>query len=337
MHTRTVIRTIRWIQKQISDEIQFSLFPISRRKERARINEPIKFIHDVSRVAEVISGNSEAVEVLDAFDLSLLTDREKLLKRLSSLLGPPNPESDSQNEEERVTPHPSEEFDAISFQWHAMLSCASPLESITTPVEMRREQLPDTFITFTLASLPKETPLSRLAKATAFAEEAYESICRAYQTKGSISLTIVKVESGSSIRIDCKGLGDPIKHLKDLIIEAWHKLRHKRAEEVLENNKAVLSSLSVIAQINTNEKNNTISSEEAEQLRRKIITSVSGLFECGALIEEVPPEETVDNTKLLGGFVPKQLPAPKPESKTIDKKKKAKKAIPKKRRTRRKA
>ena len=107
---------------------------------------------------------------------------------------------------------------------------------------------------------------------------------RAYQIKDSSTLTIVKVDSGSSIRIDCKGLGEPIKHLKDLILEAWHKLRHKRAEEVSENSKAVLGSLAVIEKINARERDNSLSKEEAEQLRRTVITSVCGLFACGAAI-----------------------------------------------------
>ena len=41
------------------------------------------------------------------------------------------------------------------------------------------------------------------------------------------------------------------------------------------------------------------------------MTSVSGLFECGALIAEIPPQETVENTELLDGFAPKLLPPPK--------------------------
>ena len=330
MQTRTVINKIRWIRSLLSGELEEWLFPHDSAAEPRRIGFTIANIHDASRFAELVSRDPAAVQILRAFDLSSLAIREEFIKWLTSLVSP-------ERESKSKTRDDSDEKvmsrgDLIAIAWRTMIGSVDPIEKLTTPEEMRTPELPETFISFELASIDAEnTPLPRLTKATVFAEEAYETVCRAYQTEGSGTLAVVKVESGSSIRIDCKGLGEPIKHLKDLILEAWHKVRHKRAEEVLENNKAIFDSLAVIERINAGERDGALSGVEAEQLRRKIITSVCGLFECGALIAEIPSQETVENTKLLGNFVPKLLPPPKAGSNAGTKKAARKKTTPKKR------
>jgi hypothetical protein len=150
------------------------------------------------------------------------------------------------------------------------------------------------------------------------------SIAHIHNTKIDESLSIIKIESGLGIRIDCKGSENVILHLKEFILESWHKIRHKRSEEVIENNKALLSSLAVIDKINQREIEKSLSPEESEQLRRKVIKNVLGLFQYGALISEIPQEEKVDNTKLLSAFSSKLLEAP------VTAKQKAKKVSSKK-------
>jgi len=120
-------------------------------------------------------------------------------------------------------------------------------------------------------------------------------------------LTLVKIESGSEIRIDLRGMENAIKHLKDFILEVWHKLRHKRVEEVIENNKAILTSIKTIQYIDDSKKNDSLTHEEAETFKHNIIKSTLGLFEHGAVIAEIPDKEVVDNTKLLESFSPKLL------------------------------
>ena len=322
MQTRTVINKIRWIRSELSDGLEKWMFPYSESEQP----NPVENIHDAGRFAELVSRDAVAVDILRAFGLHFLTDRKKMLQWLEEHLSPGRRGSPDDSMEPGVPVGIP-----LANAWRAMNGSVDPIEKLTTPEEMQTPELPETFISFELVSVAAEnTPLPRLAKASAFAEEAYETVCRAYQIKGSDTLAIVKIESGSLIRIDCKGIGEPIKHLKDLILEAWHKLRHKRAEEVLENNKAVLGSLAIMEQIKAREQDESLSAEEAEQLRRKVITSVCGLFECGALIAEIPSQETVENTKLLGRFVPKLLPPPKAGSNAGTKKAARKKATRKK-------
>ncbi|MCH8098115.1 MAG: hypothetical protein IID53_13675 [Proteobacteria bacterium] len=315
----------------IRGALEVWLFPLGAKKDLAgKHHDAIIMIHDASRFAEKLSRDTAGIQILRAFGLDALTDPEKFVRWLR--LSPLRERSGRAQEEQEEDRQKSQPNDLVDHAWWVMIGSADPIEKLTTPEEMLTPELPETFISFELVSIDQEnTPLPRLAKATAFAEEAYETVCRAYKIEGSGTLAVVKVESGSSIRIDCKGLGEPIKHLKDLILEAWHKLRHKRAEEVLVNNEAVLGSLAAIEQINLRVADGSLSPEEAEKLRRTIIASVCGLFECGALIAEIPSQETVENTKLLDGFVPKLLPPPKAGSNAGTKKAARKKTTPKKR------
>ena len=326
MQTRTVINKIRWIRSQLPGELEEFLF--SEPSETDPISfDVFKLTSEVSRFAELVARDAAASEILRAFGMTPLLNRNEFPQWIETVFISKTRRL-RQSKEENETP-PS---DPIAIAWRSMIRSVDPIENLTTPEEMREPELPETFISFELASVAAQnTSLARLAKATDFADQAYETVCRIYETKGSPTLAVVKVDSGSSIRIDCKGLGEPIKHLKDLILEAWHKVRHKRVEEVLENNKAVLGSLAVMEKINARERDESLSREEAEQLRRKIMTSVFGLFECGALIAEIPSQETVENTELLGGFVPKRLPPPKAGSNAGTKKTARKKTTPNKR------
>ena len=341
MQTRAVIYKIRWIRAQLSKELEDWLF-LSGKPTEIGVNTLFGTIHDASLFAELVSRDAASVQILRAFGLGLLANREELLEWLQFRFSG-GARREPRDDIETETPSEDLPETNIVTAWKAMINSVDPIEKLTIPEEMQTTELPKTIISFEIVSRATEnTPLSRLAKATVFAEEAYVTVCRAYQTNGGGTLAVVKVESGSSIRIDCKGLGEPVKHLKDLILEAWHKLRHKRAEEVLENNKAVFDSLAVIERINAGERDGALSGVEAEQLRRKIFTSVGGLFECGALIAEIPSQETVENTKLLGDFSPKLLPPPKAGSeagtkKAVRKKAARKKTTPKKRSSTRKA
>jgi hypothetical protein len=139
-------------------------------------------------------------------------------------------------------------------------------------------------------------------------ERAYSAIAEAYELgTTSTLLKIVKVESGSSIRFDCRGLGEPVKHFKDFLLEAWHKLRHQKAEEVTVANEAVLSSLSVLRELKKREQSGDLPPEKAELLRRTVVESTLGLFHRGVLPTEVADVEIVNNVALLGRFNPKLL------------------------------
>ena len=198
-----------------------------------------------------------------------------------------------------------------------MVSCVEPIETLITPKELKNGAKPTGILAVEVRREAEESfQLSTLADTIASLCSLYSAFARVYDHKGQGELTLVKVENGSTLRLDCRGVGDVVKHVKDFVMEAWFKLRHRRSHEVIENNKALLSSLEVIQELDKQEKNDALSREEAEKLRRDILRSTQRLFENGALIADIPPKGTVDNNKLLGNFSPKLLAAPKNGSKS---------------------
>lgn len=318
MQTKVVIEKIRWINEQVSGDLEKFLFPGVVRIETEDV---LNNIINASIFFETISKAPLAVQVLEAFELKALVDRKFFEEYLGYLTG-----NDDGGNSEIFT------INDIPFGWRSMINAAECIEGLTTPVEMLVHASSETFISFELASRTAAgTGLSRLAKATGFAELAYETIEQIYAPKETGSaLTIIKIESGSEIRIDCKGLGEPIKHLKALILESWHKLRHKRPEEVLMNAKAALESLAVIAEIKKQQNDKVITRGQADKLRTAIIDSVCGLFANGVLINDIPATEKVENATLIENFTPKLLAPPKVESSPEPKKTVRKKAVAKK-------
>lgn len=307
MQTQKVVKTIRWIQSLIATK-ELKNFLFAENIEEISRSDFVFYIQEVGRISEIILQNAYAVEVLKNFGLGFLLDRAALSKRLSWLISPERVRAGGGTKE----PQDVKE-DPIFIAWQCMIGCVTPLENLTIPKELHGDKVPENILTMEIRSpIQRATSLPQFAKAVSLIEEVYESVVRVYRTEGNGSLTIIKVGSGSVIRIDCKGLGEPIKHLKDLIIEAWYKLRHKKAEKIIENNKAILSSLAIMDEIADRERDKILEREEAEQLRRKIITSVYGLFEYGTLIAEIPEKEMVQNAQLLlSSFIPKQLAPPK--------------------------
>lgn len=184
-------------------------------------------------------------------------------------------------------------------------------EALTVPEELRETGPHNDIITIEIrVSGERTTPLPHLVKVGEYLESLYLTIARSYGIEHEGQLEILKVESGSQIRLDCKGVADVIAHLKESLIEIWNKFRHKRTDELLENNRALLASLAVVDAISTRERDQVIAREEAEQLRRAVVKASLGLLECGALISEIPDEEVVSNKNLLTAFSPKRLSAP---------------------------
>jgi hypothetical protein len=304
MLTLEVVKTIKWIDSLIPENVRDVFLCSDIFHGKLAIEEigqkAIIATYELGRIAGIINKNPIAVEVLTAFDATNLLNTDITTSLLIQIL-----------QQREITASTRQILSEIAAPYNRMVNSVFPWESLTTPKELMGEEPPENIITLHIYSLPKKSSLiSTLSTTTAQLNDLYMSIAHIYNKKVEESLSIVKIESGLGIRMDCKGSEDVIRHLKAFILEAWHKIRHKRAEEVVENNKALLSSLAVIDTINQREMQKSLSPEESEQLRRKIIKNVLGLFQYGALISEIPQEETVDNTKLLSAFSSKLLEAP---------------------------
>ena len=83
MQTRIIINKIRWIRSQLSDELEKWMFSV----EPPDSVNPIGYIHDASRFAEVVSRDAAAVDILRVFGLNFLTDRKTMLIWLDGHVG----------------------------------------------------------------------------------------------------------------------------------------------------------------------------------------------------------------------------------------------------------
>jgi len=317
MQTSEVVWTIKWVDTLLTERTKRILFGYTKRPPREPpqdksvdeqgprrgrheppSSEMLEATHELAAAGYIMSQNPHAVRVLEAFGLKMLVDKETPTILAAQFVG-----SGSSDDAAR-----SSQGLAIGRRWRSMMECVGPIEILTVPTELTSDTLPESIISLEIRYTEEKNPsLATLAKATALFENAYSAVARIYEKKNYGSLSVVKIDSGSAVKISCRGIAEAVKLLKEFIMEAWHKFRHKRVEEVIENNRAVLSTLAVMGELDAREQKKSIAPEEAEQLRRAIVESTLGLFECGALITDIPEQETVNNTKLLNSFSPKLL------------------------------
>lgn len=197
--------------------------------------------------------------------------------------------------------------DKVSRPWFIMVSSVGPWESLTVPKDLREGGSKQDIISIEIRYAGERVPLPMVATAMEHLESVYAAVARVYLGPGQTANR--KHQSGSLIRIDCRGIGEAVKQTKELLLEAWQKIRHKRPEELIEKNSAALSSLAVIETISTMEKKGSLPPEEAETLRRTIFTSVTRLYESNAMLADIRSLEVINHDKLLEGFSPKLLGA----------------------------
>ncbi|MCC6156485.1 MAG: hypothetical protein IT350_00410 [Deltaproteobacteria bacterium] len=124
---------------------------------------------------------------------------------------------------------------------------------------------------------------------------------------------IFYVESGSRIEISLRGLKGVVAELSKLILDSWIRIRHRKIEDSLAKNEAILGSLAVIEKIDDMQQKGKLEHESAFQMKHAIIKSVLALFEAGVLPRVASGNELIDNRKLLESNKPKLLNAAPPD------------------------
>ena len=309
MQTIEMLQTIKWISDQYSEKTRRTLFStelFNRPPDHDKILDLLNATHEVSRVRATVLAHPSAVQVLEAFNLSEIVD-ETWPVRLSSVTGGGERDVDLMQELHNL-------LIGTIRQWSMMLACVEPVQKLTTPPEVAAEKDFDEILTIDIRS-EKEITVDSLSKVFMHASELYEGIARLMGITQGDRLQVIYVASGSSQRFDLRGLGEPIKRLKELIMELWQQIRYQRFEEAHRNNNVILNSLTVLEKIEAQRKKNALNDNEAELLRTQIFKSTMGLLDQGALIREIPPVETVQNQQLLEDRQQRLLPAP-PETGT---------------------
>jgi len=92
--------------------------------------------------------------------------------------------------------------------------------------------------------------------------------------------------------------------LRSLILDGWDKVVFYREKKIVEKGKAIASSLAIVEEINEKEKAGKISPEQAEILRREVISGFSKFLDAGATIPELEGRKTIE---------PRLLMAPSPK------------------------
>lgn len=188
------------------------------------------------------------------------------------------------------------------------------MEKLTIPKEVRSEQDFDDVLTVELKYGHEVNPqASAVAGVLLNITKLYEAVAVASGYREFTPLTVVYITSGTGFRFDFKGLGEPIKHVKSIFVDAWFNIRHRKADDFQRNGKAVLEGLNILKQIQSHSKTNALNPEDANRLSQQITKSMLELFEAGALLREVPDVENVSNKSLMQGMQQKLLP-PAPEA-----------------------
>lgn len=163
--------------------------------------------------------------------------------------------------------------------------------------------------------------LSTVSKAITNIEELYESIAKLHGVKDPAPLEVLRVESGSNIRIELKGLPKVVGPVLKFLTETWHDLRFGKQ-------RTAMATAEAMTVINRKIKNGDLSEEEGGILKQKMIGNASDLITDGVLPADIPATELIDNVKLLTDQMPKRITGPEPTGEKQPKTKK--KAAPKK-------
>jgi hypothetical protein len=301
MQPLRMLETIRWIVKQIPEEAVQGFFSHSLfgHPGANKLDTAVAVLHAMTRAAARMDMNADAVQVLKAFDLTLVFSQEYLTAFVRAV--------SLEKEEDRFA---MQHWSSAVRPWQVMTDCVKPIETLVIPPELASGRIPDDIISIEVEQDSSgQVSLQNLVDAIRHLDGLYSALARVDHPTASaeLRLHVISIQSGTNVRIDCKGLGDVVKHLKELVLEGWRMVRHRRLDNLKDHLEGLRSALSVMQEIDQKVAGHTIEPEEGEKLKQVVTTEMLGLFECGALPTQIARRESVDNPKLLREFSPKLL------------------------------
>ena len=282
MRTLQVIKAIRAIESVYDNETKDSIFSgglITAAKEGGGdfLQRFITATHELARASAVLQQNNDIINVLKAFDLAPLIDRDFITNLALSA-------SQGTGSEKLISL-----LEMVVDPWRAMTGCVSALELLTIPDDLKRSSVEQNVISIELHYKENHYPtLTETGKIIDLLNQLYQTVATIYGKTNQADLTMIKIDSGSSIRFDCKGIKELVAPIRAFMIEAWNELRHKGIDKLLGDNKSMLSSLPVMDQIAKREQDKSLDIEKAEQFRRKVLGTTLGLFAQGARMSYIP-------------------------------------------------
>lgn len=321
MQTKQVLETIRRIEAKFApiverlNTIQNMIYgPPRPGGALGRIVLEITYLF--GDFIETVQRDAYSVKVIEAFELSETILQKEFWFKVANALP-----TSSRGEDPRVVTLSDPEVrnaaieawrpiaSILLMRYDRMVTCVKPLMALTIPPDLLNEQR-EGVLAVNLSDR-ESLNLKVLAKVIDEVEALYDTINRIFGRTEAPPLQIIRIESGSNLRIDLRGLAETVKELKSAVLEIWTKHRHKKADEIIDQHRVVSSGIEVLTQIDNRVKKKELTGEDGVRFRRAIVQSTLGLFKSGALIDEIPPIEVVDNVKLLDGFAYKLLAAPR--------------------------
>ena len=121
MQTREVIKEIRWIRSLVSTELENWMFHKGMKEEP----DVIRCIVDASQFADRLSRNATAVQIMQAFGLDQLADRETFYAWVQGNTGSAarhRETSDADKHAKEMAGH------SLTIAWRTMMSFVDPFE-----------------------------------------------------------------------------------------------------------------------------------------------------------------------------------------------------------------
>lgn len=137
--------------------------------------------------------------------------------------------------------------------------------------------------------LPEENGLSSPLRVAV----ALESISKMYEVVSflrdadSSTLVLAACDSGSDKLFDFTGIDGILREVKELLIAFWDRIVFYGDKKAVSSIELVDRALPVLDEIEKKKEAGVLSPEQAEILRRKVITAATGIKDSGAILKEV--------------------------------------------------
>ncbi|MGB8353196.1 MAG: hypothetical protein WCD79_04860 [Chthoniobacteraceae bacterium] len=307
MNTTQYFENANWLISEIGSEIPQALFTTSvvhqllqtqnsaaPQNRTEFLQKTLKATHEFASIQQSILKNDNAKKILIAFNLSSLLDENFSLNFASNVVtlsggGEKAAQEQFQNFHVSVS--------TIATNWQTLSNSLGPLQAAILPANVLNDRTNDTVLILEIrqegTAMPNAASLATIFESI---NTLYQSVMRAIQAESAPGLEIVYITSGSTVRIDLKGIGDAVKYVKELFIEGWEKIRHRKADDFHHNAKATLDGLHTLKVL---QEHRSLNPEEKERIKHHVLESMIDLYKEGALPQEIQPVELISNDKLI--------------------------------------